>query len=224
MLFAGVASAQQPQPPATVYTPWSSAPDALAAVQPPRQPPPVGENFPLERGQRPPEDWEQPAPYTIQLEAPSIYRVAISVESDAQLQERIRQENRERKTPERIVFPYDPVISTDEYQGRKWDPAKMEVAPYYVCHGRLPFQQINFERYGWDLGVFTPLISSSLFLFDFVMWPYNICKEPLRRVEYNTGWCLPGDPVPLLLYPIQVSLTGFFTEVATILTLVVVFP
>ncbi len=175
-------------------------------------------------GLRPPEPGEVPAPYTIQLEPPSIYRVAISVESDAQLQERIRQENRERKMPERIVFPNDPVISTETYQGRRFYPTRLEVAPYYVCHGRLYFQQINFERYGWNLYCFGPLVSGLTFLWDFVTWPYQLAAEPCRRFEYNTGWCLPGDPVPLLLYPLQISPTGFVAEVGTILTLVAVFP
>lgn len=175
-------------------------------------------------GKGPPEPFETPAPYTIQLEPPSIYRVAISVESDAQLQQRIRQENRERKVPERIVFPNDPVISTDTYQGRRFYPTRLEVAPYYVCHGRLYFQQINFERYGWSFGVLQPLISSGIFLWDFVMWPYHMAKEPCRCFEYNTGYCLPGDPVPYLLDPLEISATGAVAEVGTILALVAVFP
>lgn len=228
-----MAAAQQAAlPTVTPYTPPPAAPVTATPVsrfavqrQPqPNQPqppaPPIG-------GVRGPEaglDIEAPAPYTIQLEAPSISRVAQSVESDAQLRERIRQENRERKVPERITFPTDPVISTEAYNGRKWYPMKLEVAPYYVCHGRLYFQQINFERYGWDLGVFQPLICAGAFLYDFVMWPYHLATEPLRSFEYNTGWCLPGDPVPLLLYPLHPSPTGFVSEVGTILTLVAVFP
>ncbi len=101
---------------------------------------------------------------------------------------------------------------------------KLEVAPYYVCHGRLYFQQINAERYGWDFGVFAPLVSGSKFLYDFVTWPYHLAVEPCRRFDYNTGMCLPGDPVPLLLYPLHPNATGFVAEVGTVLTLVAVFP
>jgi hypothetical protein len=234
LLLCGAAQAQQLAPP-TAYTPWTASPPVTATPtsrfatarqqsnmgQQKSPAPPIG-------GVRSPEmalDSDQPAaPYTIQLEAPSIERVGRSVESDAQLQERIRQENRERKVPERITFPNDPVISTEIYNGRKWFPKKLEVAPYYVCHGRLYFQQINFERYGWELGVFQPLISAGVFLYDFVFWPYHLATEPLRCYEYNTGWCLPGDPVPLLLYPLHPSPTGFVAEVGTILTLVAVFP
>jgi hypothetical protein len=225
LLLAGVSAAQQSPPPAAApYVPWTATSAGAVARQAQQQLPP-GDAQPLPpAGMRTPEPWEQPAPYTIQLEPPSIYRVAISVESDAQLQERIRQENRERKIPERVVFPNDPVISTETYQGRKFYPTRMEVAPYYLCHGRLYFQQINFERYGWGLGAFTPVFSGLAFLYDFVTWPYHLTTEPCRRFEYNNGWCLPGDPVPLLLYPLHVSPTGFVAEVGTILTLVAVFP
>ncbi len=166
----------------------------------------------------------QTAPFKIQLEVPSIERVTQSVESDAQFRERLRQDGRERKIPESIEFPNDPIISTREYQLRKWTPMKLEVAPYYVCHGRLYFQQINAERYGWDFGVFAPLVSGSKFLYDFVTWPYHLAVEPCRRFDYNTGMCLPGDPVPLLLYPLHPNATGFVAEVGTVLTLVAVFP
>jgi hypothetical protein len=237
LLLAGVAGAQQP-PPSTApsaFTPWS--PGSSTATVPPRlaveraapvpaeEKPPMGD--PLLGGLRSPEmglNLDQPAPYTIQLDAPSIERVGIAVQSDAQLQERIRQENRERRMPERIIFPADPVISSDTYQGRKWYPMKMEVAPYYVCHGRLYFEQPNLERYGWDLGVFTPLLSAGMFLYDFAFLPYHLAMEPCRRFEYNTGLCLPGDPVPLMLYPLELSATGFVAEVATVVTLVAVFP
>lgn len=225
LLLASVAQAQQPLQPRPVARPYLPSAVSATPLQQPKVPPlPQDIAEPLPGGIRAPEPWEQPAPYTIQLEPPAIYRVAISVESDAQLQERIRQENRERKIPERIVFPNDPVISTETYQGRRFYPTRMEVAPYYVCHGRLYFQQLNFERYGWDLGVFAPLVSSATFLYDFVTWPYHLATEPCRTIEYDTGWCLPGDPVPLLLYPLHVSPSGFVAEVGTILTLVAVFP
>ena len=147
------------------------------------------------------------------------------MQSDEHLKERIRQENRERKTcPNASFSPSIRSISTDTYNGRKWDPMRLEVAPYYVCHGRLHFQQINFERHGWDLGIFQPLISAASFLFDFVTLPYHLAMEPCRYFEYNTGWCLPGDPVPLLLYPLELSANWICRRGRTILTLVAVFP
>ena len=224
LLSAGVAGAQQAPTlvaPATPYTssPAPAVPSRLTAAQ--RQPD-RGRDQPAPFADLGP-DYVQPV-YEIQLEVPPIERVANSVESDAQLKERIRQENRGHKNLERIVFPADPIISNDTYNGRKWYPMRLEVAPYYVCHGRLHFEQINLERYGWDLGVFSPLLSAGMFLYDFVTFPYHLAMEPCRRFEYNTGYCLPGDPVPFLLYPLELSATGFVAEVGTILTLVAVFP
>jgi hypothetical protein len=194
---------------------------AFAQQQPQPAAPKVGGPRDLDQNRDP----NPPAAIPLRLEPPGLEVLAESVQSDASLQERIRQENRERPTGlERITFPVDPVLSRDTYHGRKWDPMRLEVAPYYVCHGRLPLQQINFERYGWDLGIIQPVICTGLFLFDVAMLPYELAKEPCRCFEYNTGWCLPGDPVPLLLYPPELSATGFAAEVATIVTLVVVFP
>jgi hypothetical protein len=224
--LASVSAAQQPYPGAPV--PIDALPQTMptATQQPDMQKARPGAPLPRGEGRLPEEGLnpDQPAPVTIQLEPPGLERLAQSVQSDAQLKERIRQENRERKTPERIIFPSDPILSYDTYGGRKWNPTRLEVAPYYVCHGRLYFQQINSERYGWDLGVLHPVISGMVFLWDFVTFPYQLAKEPCRCIEYNTGWCLPGDPVPLLLYPLQTSVTGTVAEVGTILTLVAVFP
>jgi hypothetical protein len=224
-LLASVAAAQEPYPTAPVPI------DALPPTMPTAtQQQDIQKDQPDAMRQRgedlPPEEQlllEHP-PVKIELEPPGLERLAQSVQSDAQLKERIRQENRDGKSPLRIVFPSDPVLSYDTYSGRKWNPTRLEVAPYYVCHGRLYFQQINSERYGWDLGVLHPVISGMVFLWDFVTFPYQLAKEPCRCIEYNTGWCLPGDPVPLLLYPLQTSVTGTVAEIGTILTLVAVFP
>jgi hypothetical protein len=211
------------------YAPMQSpaSPPALFPIAYTQQKPLPGAPLAPPGGIRTPEaglELEQVAPYTIQLEPPGLERLAQSVQSDASLQERIRQENRERPTPERVTFPADPILSRDTYAGRKWEPMKLEVAPYYVCYGRLRFEEQNSERYGWDLGVIQPLISAGYFFFDFVTFPYHLAMEPCRCFEYNTGYCLPGDPVPYLLYPLEISATGTVAEVGTILALVAIFP
>jgi hypothetical protein len=160
--------------------------------------------------------------FPIRLEPPPMVRVAMTAQSDESLFERIRQEYRERGTA--ITFPEGPVLSTDSYQGRTFEPRQMVVAPNYVIYRRLYFQQLNMERYGWDLGPITPVLSASKFLFDFVMFPYDTCTDVCRCMDSNAGYCLPGDPTPLLLYPPEISITGAAAEVATILTLVAIFP
>jgi hypothetical protein len=171
-------------------------------------------------------DTEQVSPYEIQLEPPGLEKLAQAVQSDESLQERIRQETRgrERRPMERSVFPPDPVLSHDTFHGRSWEPMNMEVAPYYVAYRPLYFQQINAERYGWDFGVLHPVLSATVFLKDFILWPYHFATAPCRRYEFNSGYCLPGDPVPAMLYPPELSVTGFFAEVGTILALVAIFP
>lgn len=188
-----------------------------------QQPPGPGAGAPL-----PGEGPDNPPIAIIQTEPPGIERIAQAMQSDEQIQERIRQENREREPMERVVFPPDPILSTvmfdDKWRNANWPNRKLETAPYYVCYGRLRFEQINAERYGWDLGIIHPIIAGGMFLYDFVTLPYHLAMEPFRCFEYNTGYCLPGDPVPLLLYPLELSATGTVAEVGTILCLVAIFP
>jgi hypothetical protein len=163
-------------------------------------------------------------PYRIQLEPPGLERLAEALQTEQALQERIRQENRLRNIMEPVTFPESPVLSTDVYNGRAFEPRQITVAPNYVVYRRLLFQQNNFERYGWDLGILGPPLSAMAFLWDFAMLPYHLGTDPCRCMDSNAGYCLPGDPVPLLLYPPELSLTGTALEVGTILTLVAVFP
>jgi hypothetical protein len=160
--------------------------------------------------------------YRIQTEPPGLERIAMSAQTDESLQERIRQEHRGYN--ERVTFPPSPILTTEQFQLRSWEPSKVEVAPNYVIYRRLYFQQLNFERYGWDLGMITPLLSASGFLFDFVSWPYHAFSDPCRCMDSNAGYCLPGDPVPLMLYPPEISLTGFVAETGSVLALVAIFP
>jgi hypothetical protein len=203
------------QPPALPaipqYTPMQQAPSG----------PPVWRAA-FEGGPAPPVT--EAAPYLIRLEPPDMSRVAQSLQSDEALRERIRQEQRERTPPERVVFPESPVLTTETYHGRSWEPSKLVVEPYYVIYRKLYFQQNNFERYGWDLGPITPVLSSVAFLTDFLTFPYQACTDICRCMDSNAGYCLPGDPVPLLLYPPEISLTGALGEAATVLALVAIFP
>jgi hypothetical protein len=132
-------------------------------------------------------------------------QILFRLESEEQLRERLRQEAKQRPggvARGRLEFPDDRMVLTREvYQPRMW-PAQAEIVePYYVGYRRLYFNQINLSRYGWDLGVLAPFISTGTFFIDFASLPYQFVSEPCRRWEYNTGYPLPGTPVPLLLYP-----------------------
>ena len=135
-------------------------------------------------------------------------------------------EARARPGSERIVFPEEPILSRDRYLGRGpiWAQRAVVVEPNFVDHGRLYFEELNSERYGWDLGVLSPLVSTLYFSKDVALWPYHYFTDPCRCDDASPGKCLPGDPVPYLLYPEGLSLTGAVGEVGTILALVAIFP
>jgi hypothetical protein len=208
--LANLTATDQPLPPTPAYPQtWNAAPQVdLARFQAEPRPGAPG----------------TVAPYKIQLEPPGLEKLAEALQTEAALQERIRQENRLRNIMEPVTFPESPVLSTDVYNGRAFEPRKITVAPNYTVYRRLLFQQNNFERYGWDLGILGPPLSAVAFLYDFVMLPYHLGTDPHRCMDSNAGYCLPGDPVPLLLYPEELSLTGTALQVGSILFLVAAFP
>ena len=161
---------------------------------------------------------------TIQLDPPSFQRLTGKLESEKMLRRRFLQEAKNRGEPGGITFPDEPEIATGPYVGRNWPRMVCTAEPNYVGYNRLLFNQINLERYGWDLGAITPFVSAGLFFKDVLFLPYHLATDPFRLYEYNTGYCLPGDPVPLLLYPPEISFTGALAEMGAIVTLVAVFP
>jgi hypothetical protein len=154
---------------------------------------------------------------------------AFRLESEAEIRVRMAREAREGSNPTGmaytdVFFPQYPPPPKGPLPVRQWEPLAEVVPPPWVCYRRLYFEQLNTERYGWDLGVLSPLASVGAFYVDLFALPYHAATEPLRRYECNTGYCLPGDPVPLLLYPPELSLTGALGEAAAIGLGVVIFP
>lgn len=164
--------------------------------------------------------------YQVQLEPPGAQRL-FRLESEGQLQRRMMQEAREQSPPDRIRFPQEPVVSLQKYnaaaRNETWPTMSAVVEPRYVCHGKLLFEQRNAERYGWDLGPIHPAVSAGAFVFDWLTMPYHIATAPCRR-ECSAGLCLPGDPVPLLLYPPELSISGLAAQAATVGVLIAIFP
>ena len=120
--------------------------------------------------------------------------------------------------------PEYPAVPREIDITRRWELLSEMVEPPYVCYHRLYFEQINAERYGWDLGLAHPLISAGVFFWDVAWLPYHAFTEPLRRYECNAGYCLPGDPVPFLLYPPELNLPGALAEAAVIGLGFAIFP
>ena len=159
----------------------------------------------------------------VPLEPPGPQRL-YRLDSEADLMERMRQEARERQSPERITFPEEPVISRLPYTGRTFPSVATTAEPNYVLYRRLFFEEKNSERYGWDLGVFGPFVSAGAFYWDLALTPYQFASLPFRRFDSNAGLCLPGDPVPYKLYPPSASVTGTVVEAGVIVALFAIFP
>lgn len=135
----------------------------------------------------------------------------------------MRQERRDTNQNETIAFPAAPVTS-EQYQERKFDPTVCLVEPSYVVYRRLYFEEKNAERYGWNLGLLQPTVSTLVFFKDVLLFPHNWASYPCRRFETNAGQCLPGDTVPFKLYPPEVTATGLLAEVGVIALLFASIP
>lgn len=163
--------------------------------------------------------------YHIRLTPPGFETLFGRRDSESQLLERMRQEALSQSRPERIEFPKEHAQLTNvPYTPRAFPPASVPVEPNYTCYRRLNFEQLNTERYGWDLGYVAPFLSAAVFFKDVLFLPYHIGTEPCRHYECNAGYCLPGTPVPLLLYPPEFSLTGVFLEATAVAGVLLVFP
>lgn len=157
------------------------------------------------------------------LELPGPSR-QFSRRSEKEVFEEIRLQARRKPGTIRPIFPEDLPISKDKYVGRYWSPMIETVEPNYVGHGRLIFEQQNFERGGWDFGIAQPLISLGVFYGDIATLPYQYWTRPFQRYDSSAGKCLPGDPTPLLLYPPELSLAGGVAEAATVAGTLLIFP
>jgi hypothetical protein len=181
--------------------------------------------------QQPPKPGEQPsvkAPseegeVQIQLAPPGPDRIFGRRDSESSLKIRMQQEVRQQKR-QPIPFPDEPVLSTERYMARVFPPMTETVEPNYVCYKRLYFEDKNSERYGWDLGFIQPFVSAGIFFWDTAWLPYHLATDPCRKYECNSGYCLPGDPVPYLIYPPTYSVTGAMAEIGTIVALAWIFP
>jgi hypothetical protein len=218
-LVAGLAAAQPP----------SQSPQTTKATVPTRenlisQVPPRPELGPDRLGQiQPRAGGEELEYFQIFIGPPDPDRL-FRRESEIDWQERIKQEARRRPSAQRIIFPEDVPLTKEPFRPRQFPPLTETVEPAYVMHSRLYFEQRNFDRHGWDLGVLTPAFNLGAFYKDMVLLPYHWWTRPCQRYETSAGKCLPGDPTPLYLYPFEWSVTGFVGEAAVIMGGFFAFP
>jgi hypothetical protein len=160
----------------------------------------------------------------IQLLPPDPQRM-FRLYSEDELHEQIRQEDRE-KTPKdtKSIYPPERPVTDEPYVARKYPPQVCLAEPAYVNYKRLYFEDKNAERYGFDLGFVQPFGAGGLFFADLALLPYHFASRPLDCIQSSAGYCLPGDPVPYLLDPPNLSVTGSVGEAAAIIGLIAIFP
>jgi hypothetical protein len=171
----------------------------------------------------PPPVKQAPGSSVTSLDPERVFRL----ESESELRERMGREAKQGINPLKlrydIVFPTYPPVPSGQVT-RLWEPLVETVEPAYLCYGRLYFEQINSERYGWNLGPFHPLIAAGTFYVDLATLPYHAATDPLRWYECNSGYALPGTPMPLLFYRPELSLPGALAEAAAVGILIAIFP
>jgi hypothetical protein len=183
-----------------------------------------------------PTDWQDPQPdsATIPL-PPSVLNVIKRSELESVDPKELFQLRTEAEIRKEVVaesgtqsifgqFPkYEP-LTIVAFKGRSFEPFIKYVEPNYVCHRRLYFEEKNAERQGWELGPLQPITSTMYFLADFFALPYNFATRPCDRWECSAGKCMPGDPTPYLLYPVEFSVTGGLFQAGTIIGLAAIIP
>jgi hypothetical protein len=200
-------SAQAPAPPPPASVP--AAPAITRPLQPDRPASPGDATTPPTAGTS---EFGTLSDYGIEITPPTQQRL-FRIESEAQLKQRIKAETLQRprrpdESPEVAVFPTYKPLTDDPFEPRQFGGLVKQIEPHYVNFWRLYAQQVNFERYGWSLGPVTPFVSASLAFKDFALLPYNFATRPCQRVETSAGYCYPGDPVPFLIYPPELSASG----------------
>ena len=106
-----------------------------------------------------------------------------------------------------------------------YEPRKAVYEPNFVVHRRLHFEEKNAERYGWDLGIIQPLVSTLYFYKDALLWPNSLGTGLVTGFwDTSAGKCLPGSPVPYYLYPPEIDLFGATVGAGAIIGVAAILP
>jgi hypothetical protein len=122
------------------------------------------------------------------------------------------------------VFPAELPVSKETYKPREFARSVAQVEPLFVIHQRLLFEQPNFERGLYDLGIIQPAVNLGVFYYDLAMMPYHYWSDLRDCSESNLGKCLPGDQAPFRVPIERFSVTGAIGEVGVIVAGGYLFP
>jgi hypothetical protein len=220
-----------------VATPAAFLPQPEKPDEPKGEPKPAGEP-------RPPEpststSGKQPIPkvdpkYIRLPSRENIFMVYNDPELEKAIMERLRQDLREQKkyTPDQeqyLVFPPLPLINPPGVAYRpktlSYAPSQVVLEPGYVIHRRLHFEEKNGERAAWDLGPLSVLVGAGYFYRDVLLWPQSLASGCVTGFwSTSAGKCLPGSPSPYYFYPLGITASGSFAELAVLAGVSAVLP
>lgn len=222
MLFgAAAAPAQTPGQPRSTFVPRADAPARPLSVKVvPAQAVAPGA-VPGAPGAAPKED---PFRAYVRLDPPGREKLFGSRDTEAELEERMRQEVKDAGRPEAVQFPDKGDLTQEAFKARQFPPTRVLAEPSYIVYGRLYFEERNAERFGWELGPIQPVVSTLQFYKDVLFLPLHCGSAPHRCWETNAGQCQPGDPVPYSWYPPEVTATGVLYQFGAIAAIVAPLP
>jgi hypothetical protein len=155
-----------------------------------------------------------------------IFRMRNDAELEKWVMEQVRVNQNLPVGDPSLKFPEEETIGgAIKYQAKssQYPPHTVNIEPTYLVHRRLLFEEVNAERYGWDLGVLQPLVSSAYFYKDVLFLPSTLAAGFVQGFwDTNAGKCLPGSPTPYMLYPPGLTITGGAFEGAVVTGLAVV--
>jgi len=122
------------------------------------------------------------------------------------------------------VFPAEIPVSKERFKPREFARSVAVVEPMFVMHQRLLFEQPNFERGLYDLGIIQPVVNLGVFYYDMAMMPYHYWSNLRDCSESNIGKCLPGDQAPFRVPIERFSVTGAIGELGVIIAGGYLFP
>ncbi len=105
-----------------------------------------------------------------------------------------------------------------------YSPKFATLEPGYVVHRKLYFEDLNSERYGWEMGLFQPALSATYFFKDVLFWPHKLASNLQTRYDTSAGKCPPGSPVAYYLYPPELSFGGGLIGTGAVIGTVFLFP
>lgn len=190
------------QPTPTRNSKPQPVPTFVAQEQPPKdKQPPISQDY-LKRA--------------IQLPARErVFVIQDDVELEQAIMNRLRQDAKEaglKLDDKMLKFPPLPDVASGQVYKPKtgtYPPMQVTYVPTYIIHRRLHFEELNSERYGWDLGIIQPFVSTLYFYKDFLLWPNSLASGCVYGFwDTNAGKCWPGSPTPYFLYPPGLTITG----------------